>query len=233
MPGPCPTPLSQCQTQRLGSERRFPSSLSCEKRFHVARRGPFLPFSYRALVALAVLAALAGCEHRAGTAQEEQAARAESAPAQVSQDVRFAVYNSGRPRAEIAARRMEQYETEDSTYTLLYGAPQTPAGGRVVAHLFDEAGDSSATITADRLVYREAESRFDARGQVVVETVEGKRLEGEHLSWNEAARTVETPGFVRITTPTDRVQGYGLRANEDLSNYRLANVTGETTLEDS
>lgn len=180
-----------------------------------------------------MLATLAACEHRAGPAQEAEAARTEAAPVQASQDVRFAVYNSGQPRAEIAARHMEQYETKDSTYTLLYGAPQTPQGGRVVAHLFDEAGDSSATITADRLVYRQEEARFDARGAVRVVTADGKRLEGEHLAWHEAGRTVTTPGFVRITTPTDRVQGYGLQASEDLSSYRLANVTGETTLEDS
>lgn len=181
-----------------------------------------------------MLLALGGCEHQSASSAAEAEAAAERAPAQTSRDVRFGVYDGDRPRAEILAALMEQYETEDSTYTLLHSAPeQQDEEGRVTAYLFDEAGDSSAVIRADRLVYYEEESRFEARGRVIVTTAEGKRLEGEHLAWDEAARRVHTPGFVRITTPSDRVQGYGLDANEDLSDYRLANVTGETTVEDS
>ena len=192
------------------------------------------------LITLAVLMAggllAVGCERRAPTAPVEETRS--GAPQQVSWDVRFLVSNGAHPRAEIVAGYMAQYERGDSTFTEL--APRPPsdsvasdsvASGRVTAYLFDEAGDSSAVITSDEMTYFDEERRFEARGRVVVDTKEGKHLESEHLAWDEAERRVRTPSFVRIITPTDRVQGYGLDADENLANYTLDDVRGETTLD--
>jgi hypothetical protein len=210
----------------------------------------------------------------------------------VSRGVEFAIYENDHPRAVVEAERMERYEREDSTYTILRPAadsakagstataasattaPATAApeagraaandsSGRVTTRIYDsgsektagrddakrptgrERGSSnassndsfsndsvSATIRADRIVYRDAAGRFDARGQVVVTTASGKRLEGEHLTWHEEEGRITTPGFVEITTPTDRIQGYGLRADENLDSYQLGRVTGQVTVED-
>ncbi len=181
---------------------------------------------------LAFVVLLAGCEYRSAS-QVQRDGRAENAPDQESWNVHFSVYDAGQPRAMIEAAYMARYELEDSTYTLLRGAaPEGDSPGRATAHVFDEHDRPSAVITADRMTYQDQKDRFIARGQVVVETTDGKRLTSEHLTWNEEERKIRTPGFVRITTPTDRVQGYGLVAAEDLSTYRLSNVTGETTVED-
>jgi hypothetical protein len=67
---------------------------------------------------------------------------------------------------------------------------------------------------------------------VIVVTPDEKTLESEHLVWLEDDRKLRTPGFVRITTPNERVQGYNLLADEDLSTYTLARVTGQVTVED-
>ncbi|PSQ99092.1 MAG: hypothetical protein BRD48_05140 [Bacteroidetes bacterium QS_9_68_14] len=135
-------------------------------------------------------------------------------------------------------------------------AGRDSAAGRVVARLYrsgsedggqeaeqgrgaargdpEAASDSvSATIRANRIVYHDAAGRFDARGHVVVKTATGKRLEGEHLAWHEEEKRIATPGFVEITTPTDRIQGYDLRADENLDSYQLGRVTGRVTVEDA
>ncbi len=192
---------------------------------------------------LAAALALAGCDQQGATQRMAEATEAAAAPDQTSRGVAFTVYEQDRPRVHITAAQMKRFETEDSTYTVLDGpedlaaedtaARDTAAAAqRVTAHLFDEAGDSSAVITADRLFYYEDEDRYEARGRVVVNTVDGRRLESEHLSWRAEERRIRTPGFVRITTPGDRIQGYGLVATEDLSSYRLSNVTGETVVEE-
>lgn len=188
---------------------------------------------------------LAGCEYRAASeasaALEQETERA-TAPDQVTGDARFFIYENDRPRALVDAKRMERYEREDSTYTLLHSRPDSSlasgasdsTGGRVTARIFAEKKDSvTATIQSDRLVYRGDEQRFDARGRVVVTTAAGKRLESEHLAWLEEKRRITTPGFVRITTPTDRIQGYGLRADENLDSYQLRRVTGQVTVKEA
>ena len=261
-------------------------------------RGPAGPRLAALLLPAAALGALllGACEYHS-SARDGQALRREqqraTTPDQVSRGVEFAIYENNHPRAVVEAERMERYEREDSTYTILRpaadsakagstatAAPATTApataapeagraaandsSGRVTTRIYDsgsektagrdnakrptgrERGSSnassndsfsndsvSATIRADRIVYRDAAGRFDARGQVVVTTARGKRLEGEHLTWHEEEGRITTPGFVEITTPTDRIQGYGLRADENLDSYQLGRVTGQVTVEDA
>lgn len=208
------------------------------RRGKAARPGAGLPSILRffdasmlaTILCCLVAGLLAGCERQAAPPTME-AVRSEGAPDQESWDVRLAVSEDGVPRAYLEAPYLARYERRDSTFSLLQSPPDSLAG-RVTAQLFDEAGDASATVRADRLFYYDRERRFEAQGNVVVITPEGKRLESEHLAWREDERRVRTPGFVRITTPTERIQGYDLVADEDLDNYRIARVTGEVTVEE-
>lgn len=186
------------------------------------------------LLPVAVLLLLAGCQRRAGDELSMDTVRAEGAPAHESWGAHFYVSQvpvgdgGSRPRFEIRADYLGEFARGDSTYTLLRSEADVP----VRAILYDAAGDSAATLTARRVFYFEDEQRFEARGAVVVVTREGKRLESEHLLWFEEDRRVRTPGFVRIITPSERVQGYGLDADEDLATYRLSRVTAEVEVED-
>lgn len=135
----------------------------------------------------------------------------------------------GRPRAVLEAPRMEQYQTDDSTYSVWRSMRDT---ARVRVYLFDQKGDSSATVTADSLVFREQKGLLDAYRDVVVVTESNKRLESEHLTWNQADRTIRTRRFVRIRTPTEIVQGNGLVAEEDLETYQLGQFSAEVDIDE-
>lgn len=135
----------------------------------------------------------------------------------------------GRPRAVLRASRMEQYQTDDSTYSVWRSMGDTM---RVRMHLFDEEGDSSATVRADSLVFQEQKGVMDAYKDVVV-TTEDKRLESEHLTWQQADRKIRTRRFVRIRTPTEVVQGNGLVADENLETYQLGRFEAEVEMEET
>lgn len=134
-------------------------------------------------------------------------------------------------RMEIMADYMARYELPDSSYQLLTGHPPG-AGNRVRVLLYDERGDSSATVTADRVLYFDQDNSFEAHGEVVVETRQARRLETEALRWRAEDREVETQSFVVIMTPDEQVQGYGLVADEDLSTYRIGRFTARVSVED-
>jgi len=175
-----------------------------------------------------------GCGRRT-TSSTAAAGPDEAAPRQTSYDARFIMNQGERPRAAIAAGQMEQYSRGDSTFSLLVPAPDTMRGQtppRVTAWLFDAEGDSSATLTADSLIYHDARGRFEAFGDVVVTTQSEKRLQSEHLTWDEADRKIRTNRFVRIVTPSERVEGYGLVADEDLDTYQIGRFTAQVTIED-
>lgn len=194
---------------------------------HAGRPGSWLVMT---ALCLAAVWLSAGCERRTRSSPVPADTTAGPVPRQVSFDAAFRLTRSGRPRSILRAQRMEQYETEDSTYTVLRGPSDT---SRVRVYVFDPAaGDSSATITADRVVLHSAENRFEAYGDVVVTTRDGRRLQSEHLTWNEADRKIRTRRFVRIQTPTERVQGTGLVADEDLDTYSIGRFTAQVEVDE-
>lgn len=173
---------------------------------------------------------LCGCEQRA-SGPSEAAALDEAAPRQISWDAHFVMHEGERMRAAIAAAQMEHYNRGDSTFALLRSAPDSTRQ-RVTVWLFDAEGDSSATLRADSLIYYDEESRFEAFGRVVVRTQDEKRLDSEFLTWEENDRKIRTDRFVRITTPAERVAGYGLVADENLDTYQIGRFTAQVTLDD-
>jgi hypothetical protein len=190
--------------------------------------------------------ALLGCERQA-TSPAAGVGLDESAPQQVSYEARFVMRHGPQRRAAIAAGRMEQYDRGDSTFALLAGLPDSVRVGspdstrppsdrtsqRVTAWLFDAEGDSSAVLTADSLIYYDRQGQFDAFGDVLVVTQDRKRLRSSFLTWDEADRKIRTDRFVRITTPSERVEGYGLVADENLDTYQIGRFTAQVALDDS
>lgn len=169
------------------------------------------------------------CEHREGTGDRAPTDTSDGpTPTHVSWEVEFSMTEGGRRRAIIAADRMERYATEDSTYSVWRTMRDT---GRVRTYLFDEEGDSSATVVADSVLFFNQEGRFEAFGNVVVVTESDKRLESEHLTWDQLDRRIRTRRFVHITTPTEVVQGNGLVADEDLETYQIGRFTAEVDVE--
>jgi LPS export ABC transporter protein LptC len=124
---------------------------------------------------------------------------------------------------------MEQYRTSDSTYSVWRSMNDTT---RVRLYLFNAEGDSSATLTADSLVFQNRKGLLDAYRNVVVVTENNKRLQTEHLIWRQADRKIRTRRFVRIWTPTEVVQGNGLVADEDLETYQLGRFEAEVEIGD-
>lgn len=171
-----------------------------------------------------------GCEYRSRSGDQSlppDSAQA-TTPSQITWDAKFVMNEGGEPRAIIRADRMEQYRVDDSTYSVWRTLHDT---SRVRSYVFEE-GDSSATILADSVVFFNQEGRFEAYGNVVVLTEEGRRLESEHLTWNQFDRTIRTRRFVRITTPTEDVRGNGLVADEDLETYQIGRFTAEVEVDE-
>lgn len=188
-----------------------------------------LPPTYRlgyAVLALSVV--LAGCEYRSRTDDGPPLDSLQrTGPAQVTWDAQFAVSEQGQRRAVIRADKMELYRTPDSSYSVWQTLSDT---GRVRTYVFKE-GDSSATILADSVRYYNADGRYEAYGNVIVQTQSGRRLESEHLTWDQFDRKIRTRRFVEITTPTEIVRGNGLVADENLETYQIGRFTAQVEIE--
>lgn len=182
------------------------------------------------VVLLGGMIAEGGCEHRTRSRDQVDSTAGEGpVPKHVSWDARFSLTEGGHPRAVLTAPRMEQYRTADSAYSVWRSMEDT---ARVRVYLYDEQGDSSATVTADSLVFQDQKGILDAYRDVVVVTKDDKRLESEHLTWEQSNRTIRTRRFVRIQTPTEVVQGNGLVADENLETYQLGRFSAEVEVDE-
>lgn len=190
----------------------------------------WIPRSFVGAILLGMLFVGGGCEHRTRSGSPEGSASKEGpTPKHVSWDAQFTMSEGGRSRAVLKAPRMEQYRVGDSTYSVWRSMNDT---ARVRVYLFDEQGDSSATVTADSLVFQDQKGILDAYRNVVVVTKSNKRLNTEHLTWEQDDRKIRTKRFVRIRTPTEVVQGNGLVADEDLKTYQLGRFSAEVEVDD-
>ena len=185
------------------------------------------------LVLLLCAGMLAACSRTAAPPAAMKDIRSEADPVQESWGAEYYVTEttsgnaSSRPRMKMRADHMATFEAGDSTWTVLQN---DSTGGRVTVLLYDEAGDSSATVFADRITLLDNKKRFEAVGNVEVRAQGDKALWSEHLVWFEREEVLRTPGFVRISTPDEQVQGYALEADERLDEYTLRSMTGRVTV---
>lgn len=173
-------------------------------------------------IVLLALVLLAGCERRVPVPTVD-AVSTEDGPDQESWDPKLFLSEEGRPRVHLRASYMAYYDRGDSTYMVLSGLDDN---ARVRVDIFDARGDSAAVVTADRVTFFDRERRMVAQGNVIAVAREGRRIQSEQLRWSEFDRTITTPGFARIDMPDRELEGYGLVADENITNVRLSNVTG-------
>ncbi|PIQ62659.1 MAG: LPS export ABC transporter periplasmic protein LptC [Bacteroidetes bacterium CG12_big_fil_rev_8_21_14_0_65_60_17] len=148
----------------------------------------------------------------------------EGDPDQEAWGTRLLIMESGYPRLTLTADYMARFEAPDSTYMVL--ARVDSSSRRVEVQIHDDTGGERALVVANEVVYVESGRRFQATGRVVATTQDGRHVESEHLSWSEASGRVSTPGYATITTPTQTMSGWGLDADEALTDMRLSRVSG-------
>ncbi len=168
--------------------------------------------------------ALSACERRAVPVSMETV-RGEDSPRQETWNAHLVLSAAGVPRLEIRSAYQASYERGDSAFVLMSGT-EDPDSKRVIAVVYGEEGDTTAVVRADRLYWYAEDQRMEAVGNVIVDAENGRRLESEYLEWDDATRTVSTPGFARIHSDDFDGEGYGLLADEGLEEVQLSNVSG-------
>lgn len=119
----------------------------------------------------------------------------------------------------IKSERVISYAEQDSAW-----------GFGLLVDFFDEQGKHTSTLRADSALVREKARFLEVFGRVKITTDERQTLDTDHLSWNDAKRTISTDGYVVITKDDDVMRGYGFESDPELTHIRLRRqVTGRLT----
>lgn len=173
------------------------------------------------LLALVMAGSLAACsryESSSGDLEEPDAPMT-----QESRDVTLEISDEGVIRLVLEAGHMVRFEDPDSVYTVFQ---ESETDNRVRALFFDSLGQETGRLASERVLFDEIKRVMIARGDVVLESSDGRRLQSETIIWDEVSHSVEAPGFVSLTTEEQNIRGYELVASEDLDRWTLKRPTG-------
>ena len=127
------------------------------------------------------------------------------------------LYDRGQVTTEVVADKILKFESRDSTMAYV-----------VDINSFDSLGNAATHVVGDSAIIKESDGRFTIYGNVIVTTEDGMRLETDYLHWNSKNDRIYTDAFVRITTPTEVVRGWGMEADRRLKRYKILHqVSGE------
>lgn len=115
-------------------------------------------------------------------------------------------------------------------YIRVYEQPrQTLLSEGVVVDFFDDEGRATSVLTSRQAKVDDLTNNLEAWGEVlVVSRTDSTILRTERLFWDNRKQLIHTPDFVAIVSPAERIQGTGFEAEENLKNYRIFRVSGET-----
>ncbi len=141
-------------------------------------------------------------------------------------DIELTFTDSGMLKGRITAPEVHQYLRREEPYY------EFPKGMKTV--FYDASGRPKSFIQARYAIYYENKQLWEARNQVVAESPsEGKKLETEHMFWDQREKRIYSDNFTKITNPNGVFNGeFGFEAQEDLSRWELKGLKGTFNVPD-
>ena len=136
---------------------------------------------------------------------------------QVLFGVRSFLHGDGVRRGELFADTV--YMFDQSTRMELVG---------VRANFFTDAGALDGTLTSREGTYNTRTGIMEARGDVVVQSQDGRRLASPELRFLINQNEIRSDSSFVLTRPGDRLTGVGFVSDPNLQNVQVFRATGAT-----
>ena len=115
-------------------------------------------------------------------------------------------------------------------YLEAYNKPKEKLLENVKVEFFNSSGKKTSQLTSKRGRIDDLTQDMYAIDSVVATNDSAKvKLESEELMWRKKDEKIVSDKFVRITTETEVIEGYGLVSDQSIENYVIKNVTYQTT----
>ena len=160
--------------------------------------------------------ALAACEKKAVVGPPQ----VYTGPLMETTNVRTLVSDSAKLKFQITAPLEQQFENSDIVY---------PKGMVVTFYSADGKKTVINTLVAKYGKFEKTKNLYTMRGEVRVTNVPAQqRLHTEEMFFDKTKQLIYTDSamFVKVETPTEYIDGYGLTANQNFSRYSIKRPTG-------
>ena len=119
---------------------------------------------------------------------------------------------------------LKSHVMADTAY--VYQARQQMDLHHLTVTFYDDEGRESSVLTADRGLYTITTGSLDARGHVVVESNDGKRLTTPHLIYDKTARKLVSDSTFTYRAPTEQLRGRSFTSDLDFRNVIVDGPVG-------
>ena len=134
------------------------------------------------------------------------------------------ISDSGRVKYKVVTKRMQTFDKAKDPHWYF------PKG--LFLEQYDSAFHVNATVVADTVWNFTRRGIWKLKGHVIIKNVKGAVFKTEELFWDQTKKKIYTDKFIKITTPDRDLQGYGMDASQDLSEYQIRRPSGVMQLKD-
>ena len=92
--------------------------------------------------------------------------------------------------------------------------------------MLDAHGNLQSTLTADYGIYTTYSGKLDARGHVLVESTDGRRLQTEHLIYDKQANQIRSDTSFTYSSPTESGSGKSFLSDIEFRNLTITEPKG-------
>ena len=96
----------------------------------------------------------------------------------------------------------------------------------VLVDFYDNNQNISSHLTSKFAEYLENEKMIFLKDSIVIRNYRNEQLETEELYWVEKDSKIYSKKFVKITTSTEIIHGYGFSSNMEFTNWEIDSVSG-------
>jgi LPS export ABC transporter protein LptC len=142
-------------------------------------------------------------------------------PVSSTRNVEMIYSDSSRLRAKVNAPQRDTYIGDNGFVEFTKG---------LKIEFYDTKSVLESKMSANYGISYTKTEIMEAKGNVVLKSEKGDKLETEHLIWDQKADRIYSNVFSRITSPERVIYGDGFESNQDFSKYRILKVKGIISL---
>ncbi len=143
-------------------------------------------------------------------------------PDEQAYDIEVLYSDSASIRLMLSAPEIARFSSLKKPYV------EYPKGLEV--HFYNDSGGVTNRLSAEYAIQYQKRGVTEAQRNVVVVNEQEEMLQTEQLTWDEDKKLIYTEQFVRITTETEQLTGYGLEADQTFSRYTIKKPVGVIAL---
>lgn len=145
-------------------------------------------------------------------------------PLNVHENLLLKYSDSSYTRLQLEAPLSENFPQLEEPYQLFKKG--------IKVKFFNALGQENSRLKANYAKKFTNDELWIAKGDVVVVNKKGEQLNSEELFWDKKKEKIYSDAYVKITTPTEIIEGMGFEADQDFTNYTIKQVTGQIYIED-